>query len=111
MRHPDPEQLVLIALGETAPTDHLDGCDTCRAEVEQLRVVAAVGAETQDVRDLPAPPAAVWAGIEAATRGSTPADGPRLTRSALTDCRCFFVKAIAASTIGCSEVGRLSGAS
>ena len=82
MRHPDPEQLVLIALGETAPTDHLDGCDTCRAEVEQLRVVAAVGAETQDVRDLPAPPAAVWAGIEAATRGSTPADGPRLTRSA-----------------------------
>jgi len=84
--HPDPERLVLIALGEAAETDHLAGCDSCRAEVDSLRTVAALGAETQDERDLPPPPAAVWAGIEAATgvttRPSTVDDRRRLTSSA-----------------------------
>jgi hypothetical protein len=79
--HPDPEQLVLIALGETAPTEHLDRCDFCRAEVDQLRAVAAVGAETQDLRDLPPPPASVWAAIAAAT-GTDPSTVDELPRRA-----------------------------
>ena len=67
MAHPDPELLVLIALGDTAAPDHLDGCDACRDEVERLRTVAELGAETQEVRDLPPPPARVWAAIATAT--------------------------------------------
>jgi hypothetical protein len=65
--HPDPELLVLIALGDTAAPDHLDGCDACRGEVERLRTVAELGAETQEVRDLPPPPTMVWAAIATAT--------------------------------------------
>jgi hypothetical protein len=81
--HPDPDRLVLIALGEIPAPDHLDSCDTCRNEIEQLRAVAAVGAETQEVRDLPPPPATVWAGIAAATGAEPPTAErrPRLTAS------------------------------
>jgi hypothetical protein len=85
--HPDPERLWLIALGQAgdaggaAEPDHLDSCDTCRAEVDSLRAVATLGAETHDLRDLPPPPASVWAGIEAATAPSTVVEGRRLTPS------------------------------
>lgn len=68
MEHLDQESLALLALGEEAAhAGHLDTCDACRAEVEALRRVVAVGVETQEVRDLPPPPDAVWNGIAAAT--------------------------------------------
>ena len=68
MEHPDEEALALLALGEGGPhTDHLDSCDECRAEVAALRRVAEIGLETQEVRDLPPPPAAVWDRIASAT--------------------------------------------
>jgi anti-sigma-K factor RskA len=65
--HLDEEDLVLIALGERPAAAHLDDCDECRAEVEALRAVAELGAETQEVRDLPTPSGAVWSQIAAAT--------------------------------------------
>jgi hypothetical protein len=71
--HPDEEELVLLALGENgAHAGHLDDCELCTAEVTALRRVAAVGVETQDVRDLPPPPDAVWNRIAAATHPSVP---------------------------------------
>jgi hypothetical protein len=55
---------VLLALGEEAldgaETGHLDTCEVCRAEVSDLRTVAGLGRQTQDVHDLPAPPEHVW---------------------------------------------------
>jgi hypothetical protein len=67
----EPDRLVLLALSEEpADTDesvHLAGCAGCRAELDELRHVATLGAETQDLRDLPPPPPRVWAGIAAAT--------------------------------------------
>lgn len=72
MAHPDQEELVLLALGEGgAHAGHLDTCDTCSAEVAALRRVAAIGVETQEVRDLPPPPDAVWDRIASATGAST----------------------------------------
>jgi anti-sigma-K factor RskA len=69
--HLDPDRLVLLALSEqTADADesvHLAECSGCRAEIDALRHVAELGAETQAVRDLPPPPERVWAGIAAET--------------------------------------------
>jgi anti-sigma-K factor RskA len=75
--HPEYDQLISLALGE--PDDdasaHLAGCAACRADLATLRQVATVGAETQSVRDLPAPPVHVWNGIEAAlTAAPAPVD-------------------------------------
>lgn len=71
MQHLDPDRLVLLALSEeAADTDesvHLAGCPGCSAEIDELRHVAELGAETQGLRALPPPPDRVWAGIEAAT--------------------------------------------
>jgi len=71
VQHLDPDRLVLLALSEaTADTDesvHLAGCPGCSAEIDELRHVAELGAETQGLRALPPPPERVWAGIEAAT--------------------------------------------
>jgi hypothetical protein len=70
VQHLDPDRLVLLALSEeTADTDesvHLAECPGCRAEIDDLRHVAELGAETQGLRALPPPPERVWAGIEAA---------------------------------------------
>ena len=70
MQHLDPDRLVLLALSEeTADTDesvHLAECPGCRTEIDDLRHVAELGAETQGLRALPPPPERVWAGIEAA---------------------------------------------
>ncbi|RSM65451.1 hypothetical protein DMB66_16520 [Actinoplanes sp. ATCC 53533] len=70
MRHLDPDRLVLLALSEqAADTDeavHLAECPGCGAEIDELRHVAELGAETQGLRALPPPPDRVWAGIEAA---------------------------------------------
>jgi hypothetical protein len=74
--HLDQETLVLIALGEgSAHAGHLEVCDTCRDEVAALRRVATIGVETQEVRDLPPPPADVWNRIAAETRSA--GDGAR----------------------------------
>jgi hypothetical protein len=70
VQHLDPDRLVLLALSEeTADTDesvHLAECPGCSAEIDELRHVAELGAETQGLRALPPPPERVWAGIEAA---------------------------------------------
>jgi anti-sigma-K factor RskA len=71
VQHLDPDRLVLLALSEiAADTDesvHLAECPGCSAEIDELRHVAELGAETQGLRALPPPPERVWAGIEAAT--------------------------------------------
>jgi hypothetical protein len=71
VQHLDPDRLVLLALSEeAADTDesvHLAECPGCSAEIDDLRHVAELGAETQGLRALPPPPERVWAGIEAAT--------------------------------------------
>jgi hypothetical protein len=71
VQHLDPDRLVLLALSEAAAeTDesvHLAECPGCSAEIDELRHVAELGAETQGLRALPPPPERVWAGIEAAT--------------------------------------------
>jgi hypothetical protein len=71
VQHLDPDRLVLLALSEeTADNEesvHLAGCPGCSAEIDDLRHVAELGAETQGLRALPPPPERVWAGIEAAT--------------------------------------------
>jgi hypothetical protein len=69
--HLDPDRLVLLAFAEEPADDtetaHLAVCAGCRDEIGSLREVTRLGAETQDLRDLPPPPAAVWAGIKAET--------------------------------------------
>jgi hypothetical protein len=69
--HLDHDRLVLLALGDeplTADsTDHLDGCPDCATQYATLRHVAGLGAQTQELRDLPAPPERVWAAIAAQT--------------------------------------------
>ena len=68
MSHLEPDRLVLQALGEDprdGETGHLDGCETCRTEIAELWTVAGIGRETQEVRDLPAPPEHVWHMINA----------------------------------------------
>ena len=79
MQHLDPDRLVDLALfdssADTEESVHLAECPGCRAEIEALKQVAEIGAETQTVRDLPPPPDSVWAGIAAATGVSaTPGD-------------------------------------
>lgn len=68
MRHPDPEDLALLALGEDAGPDvaaHLAECASCAAEVASLRRVVLVG-RSVTAADVPsAPPAHVWERIQA----------------------------------------------
>ncbi|MFB9234181.1 anti-sigma factor domain-containing protein [Plantactinospora siamensis] len=70
MQHPEHERLVFLALGEIEPdeadTGHLAACARCRSEYESLREVAGLGAETQDLGRLPAPPEHIWEGIRLA---------------------------------------------
>jgi anti-sigma-K factor RskA len=83
VRHLDPDRLVLLALDD-APADggetsHLTGCTACRAELDALREVARLGAQTQDVRELPPPPERVWQRITAEladAHGRAAAPGP-----------------------------------
>ncbi len=71
MQHLEPDRLVDLALYDSsADSDesvHLAECAGCRAEIDAFKQVADIGAETQSVRDLPAPPESVWAGIVAET--------------------------------------------
>ncbi len=77
MPHLEQDDLMLVAFGEQPEDDaaavHLASCAHCQAEVRALTQLVAVGRQTDQVGDLPAPPARVWAGIEAQTRlGSKP---------------------------------------
>ena len=84
MQHLDPDRLVILALGEStedaAESDHLAGCTDCRTEIDAMRHVAALSAETQDLRELPPPPDRVWQAITAAVAAPPPAQAaPSLT--------------------------------
>ncbi|GAA0713837.1 anti-sigma factor [Dactylosporangium roseum] len=80
MPHLDADQLILQALGEEPltqqETDHLDHCQQCRTDLDELRHVAREGRHTQTLHDLPMPPQRVWDRIEAELaapgRGSAP---------------------------------------
>jgi hypothetical protein len=69
VQHLDPDRLVLFAFSEeaedAAESGHLAECAVCRHELDSLRTVAGLSAETHDLRDLPPPPEEVWQRIEA----------------------------------------------
>ncbi|MFY1695318.1 anti-sigma factor [Solwaraspora sp. WMMA2101] len=69
MPHLEHDRLVFLALGETeadaGESGHLSGCPRCRTELETIRYVGQVGAETQDLTDLPEPADHVWQRIVA----------------------------------------------
>ncbi|MBU2667946.1 anti-sigma factor [Actinoplanes bogorensis] len=73
MPHLDPDRLIELAfaeeLEELTESGHLARCEHCRHEIAVLRHVAGVGAEGQELRDLPAPPEHVWQAIEAEVAG------------------------------------------
>ena len=81
MQHLDPDRLVLLALSDDAEDPgesvHLAECAGCRHDLDALRNVADLGAEGQDLQDLPAPPDRIWRAIEAdiaaGPAGSNPA--------------------------------------
>lgn len=62
--HVDPENLALVALGESLPDDagraHLADCAECAAEVASLAAVVTVGRSVTAADALVAPSAAVW---------------------------------------------------
>lgn len=64
MPHLDPDRLVLIALGEQAPSTeeagHLDHCTACAADLAATRTVAGVGRDSHHLRELPPPPEDLW---------------------------------------------------
>ncbi len=69
MQHLDPDRLVLLALSEEEEladeSAHLAQCPGCRHDFDSLRSVADLGAESQELQDLPAPPERIWRAIEA----------------------------------------------
>lgn len=69
MQHLDPDRLVLFAFSEESEdsdeSGHLAECVVCRHELDTLRTVVGLSAETHDLRDLPPPPEGVWQRIEA----------------------------------------------
>lgn len=73
MPHLEHDRLVFLALGETeadaGESGHLSGCPRCRTELETIRYVGQVGAETQDLTDLPEPADHVWQRIMAELDG------------------------------------------
>ena len=83
MQHLDPDRLVTLALGESLTdadeSDHLADCADCRTELDAMRHVADLGAETQEMRDLPKPPDRVWAAITAEIAHDKNPDIVRLT--------------------------------
>jgi hypothetical protein len=80
VRHLDPDRLVLLAFSDSTAADdeavHLAECAGCRAEIDALKHVVDLGAETQDLRDLPPPPDRVWTGIAAEVARAEPAPAP-----------------------------------
>lgn len=84
MRHIHPDILALLALGEPvgSPHDraHLELCDACRAEVENLEHAAVVARSTIDAGELLDPPSRVWSRIsdELSLSNDLPADRVRV---------------------------------
>jgi hypothetical protein len=76
VQHLDPDRLVLLALSEepenSAESDHLAECAACRHDLAMFRDVADLGAEGQDLGDLPAPPERIWQAIKADIAVTTP---------------------------------------
>lgn len=66
MSHSDPDDLALRALGEDVGGDldaHLSACADCRAELDRLREVVAVGRAVRPEDAPQDPPPSVWDGI------------------------------------------------
>ncbi|HEY5879111.1 MAG TPA: anti-sigma factor [Nakamurella sp.] len=64
--HPDPDDLALVALGETlddAAQSHVDGCATCTEQVETFRSTIDLAGLSDYGRDAPAPAEHVWMAI------------------------------------------------
>ena len=66
MSHIEPDDLTLIALGESVPrpdqTEHLTACQTCRDEVDELSAVVRAARRAPD-SELATPSPAVWQAI------------------------------------------------
>jgi anti-sigma-K factor RskA len=80
----DPDRLVLLALSDDGPmepeeSNHLAECPGCRRDFDELRIVADLGAEGEELRDLPAPPEWVWLAVEREIE-SPPRPGPEHAR-------------------------------
>jgi len=77
--HVDPDRLMLLALGEGSPDPadaaHLDHCSTCRDELDAVRHVTEIARDGETLRQLPAPPAALWDRIAAEAFAGSDAPG------------------------------------
>lgn len=81
MSHPDPERLVLLALGEQTEswaddTLHVAGCRSCRDETLSLRAAAGIAAEALHEQPLPPVSEAVWDRIAAQTAQTAETHAP-----------------------------------
>jgi anti-sigma-K factor RskA len=89
VQHLDPDRLVLLALSEEleelTELDHLESCADCRNEIDALRHVARIGAETQDLNDLPPPSEALWQAIAADIAAPTALARPAAPAAATPD--------------------------
>jgi Anti-sigma-K factor rskA len=76
--HLDRDELILVALGDqpldAAAVDHLATCVSCADELVGLQQLAALVADTEQLRDLPAPPTQVWNRIAEQVLAAAPAD-------------------------------------
>ena len=83
MPHLEHDRLVFLALGETEPdsgeSDHLTVCPLCRTEVETLRHIGTIGAQTQGLTELPDPGDHIWQGIAAEIAAAAPSTNGRGT--------------------------------
>ncbi len=81
MSHLDPDRLVLLAIGEQAPsaseTEHLETCKACREDLAANRRTVLIGRQTEHLRDRPDPPEELWDRIAAEV---FPAAAPRPER-------------------------------
>lgn len=84
MQHLEQDPISLAALGEELDGDqqaHLDGCDSCALEVEQLRTVVLLARQGSPAQPLEAPDPGVWASVHRQLGlGSSQAEDP-LTRT------------------------------
>ena len=66
MEHPDSDRLARVALdggpADADVTQHVDGCPTCREEVDDLRDLADLARAVRSER-LEPPPPHVWQGV------------------------------------------------
>lgn len=68
MQHPDPDDLALLALGESlgdAVDAHVAGCATCSAEIESFRMTVGLAELSNFGEDAPQPGEHVWQAIAA----------------------------------------------